>query len=346
MTAHEPISLSVIIVTRNTAALTRAAIQSVLDSRQTPAPDMLVVDNGSTDDTASLLPRQFPQVRLLRSDVNLGFARACNLAAKQARGRFLLLLNSDARVEPDAIGRAIRWMEAQPRCAVAGAQLLNPDGSRQNSIANFPSFATELLNKSLLRRLRPGRFPGKEHPAARPLEVESVVGAFLLVRKEVWDELGGLDERYFFFLEETDFCLRARRAGYQVVHLPDVRVIHDQGQTAKRIPTGARIEYWRSRYAYFEKNHGRAARMALAAGLLVRLLADWAAAAVLVTLTLGRSARHRDRWRTLNALLAWHARGRPDNAGLPRDPAPGPAAGASPPDASRDSACLRTKTSS
>ena len=217
------------------------------------AVELLVVDNGSNDDTAAVLPREFPQIQLIRSETNLGFARAVNRAAQSAHGEFLLLLNSDARAEPDALARAVAWMRAHPDCAVAGAQLLNADGSRQNSIANFPTLATELLNKSLLRRLWPERFPGKEQVFTAPVDVETVVGAFMLIRRLDWDAHGGLDERFLFFFEETDFCRQVRRAGRRVVHLPEVRVWHEQGATAKKVSAAARIEYWRSRYAYFKK---------------------------------------------------------------------------------------------
>ena len=263
--------VSIIIVTRNTCTLTRAAIQSVLDSRDLPAVEIFAVDNGSTDETPAALPLEFPLLQFIRSEKNLGFARACNLAAKAARGEFLLLFNSDARLEPDALTKAVGWMRANPDCAVAGAQLLNADGSRQNSIANFPTLATELLNKSLLRRLCPEKFPGKERIFAAPVAVETVVGAFMLIRKSVWNDLGGLDERFFFFFEETDFCRQARRKGFRVVHLPEVRVWHGQGQTAKQVSVGARIEYWRSRYLYFAKNHRELSRVILAVGLWLRL---------------------------------------------------------------------------
>jgi GT2 family glycosyltransferase len=309
------VEVSVIIVTRNTCALTRAAIESVPAGGGT---EILVVDNGSTDETPQVLPRAFPALRYLRQEHNLGFARAVNLAARAARGEFLLLLNSDARLAPDALRRAVAWMREHPDSAVAGARLLDPDGSPQNSIANFPSLATELLNKSLLRRLRPARFPGKEQDFREPTEVESVVGAFLLTRKSVWDELGGLDERFFFFFEETDFCLRARRRGYRVVHLPAVRVWHGQGQTGKAVPAAARIEYWRSRYRYFAKHHPWSVRLALGVGLAARLSFDWLAAGLMTVLTAGRNARWRERAQVRTALVLWHLRGRPAQAGLPR----------------------------
>jgi GT2 family glycosyltransferase len=310
--------VSVILLTRNTCQQTREAIESVLSSSSAVTKEIQVVDNGSTDETPAILPAAFPQIRYSHQQRNLGFARGVNLAAREAQGDFLLLLNSDARIAPAALALALEWMRANPRCAVAGAQLFFADGRRQNSIANFPSLATELLNKFLLRTLWPKRFPGKEQEFREPLEVESVIGAFFLVRRAVWEQLGGMDERFFFFLEETDFCLRARQAGFTTVHLPQVRVWHAQGQTAKQNLAAARIEYWRSRYAYFAKHAGWRGRAALFCGLLVRLAVDSLVSGLLVALTLGQNPRWREKFAVHRALLAWHLRGRPANMGLPR----------------------------
>ncbi|MGD1087964.1 MAG: glycosyltransferase family 2 protein [Verrucomicrobiota bacterium] len=310
--------VSVIIPTRNTSALTAKAVRSVLGGNHRVAVEIIVVDNGSNDETATALPREFPTLRLICSGSNLGFSRACNLAAKQATGEFLLLLNSDVQLARDALSQAVEWMRVNPDYAVAGAQLLNPDDSRQNSIANFPTLATELLNKSLLRRLWPKKFPGKETEFREPVEVETIVGAFMLIRKSVWAALGGLDERFFFFFEETDFCRQARRKNFRIIHLPNVRIWHGQGQTAKQVSAGARIEYWRSRYAYFKKNHHLPTRIFLAVGLLARLFFDWFAAMLLVSLTFGQSTRWRSRRRICSTLLGWHLLGCPAKVGLPR----------------------------
>lgn len=310
--------VSVIIVTRNTCALTRAAIQSVLDSQDSLAKEIFVVDNGSTDETTAVLSAEFPAIHLIPSKTNLGFARACNSAARQACGEFLLLLNSDARLHPGALAESVAWMHAHADCAVIGAQLFSTDGSRQNSIANFPTLATELLNKSLLRRLWPEKYPGKERAPAAPIDVETVVGAFMFIRKSVWQALGGLDERFFFFFEETDFCLQASRKGFRIVHLPAIHVWHDQGQTAKQISVGARIEYWRSRYLYFAKNHAALTRSLLVAGLWPRLLTDFVVTGLLTLATGGRNLRWRSRWRIYSALVGWHLCGCPEERGLPR----------------------------
>ena len=310
--------VSVILLTRNTCQQTREAIESVLSSSGAVAKEIWVLDNGSSDETPAALPVAFPQARYLRQERNLGFARGVNLAAREARGDFLLLLNSDARIAPDALASAVDWMRANPRCAVAGAQLFFADGRKQNSIANFPSLATELLNKFLLRKLWPRRFPGKEQEFRVPVEVESVIGAFFLVRHTMWDQLGGLDERFFFFLEETDFCLRARQAGFTTVHLPQVHIRHEQGQTAKQNLAAARIEYWRSRYAYFAKHTSRPVRVVLFCGLLARLLVDSLVSSLLTLLTLGQSRRWREKFAVHRGLLVWHLRGRPASMGLPR----------------------------
>ncbi|HWY08196.1 MAG TPA: glycosyltransferase family 2 protein [Candidatus Acidoferrales bacterium] len=310
--------VSVILLTRNTCQQTREAIESVLSSAGTITKEIRVIDNASTDETFRRLPAAFPDVRYTRMERNLGFARGVNLAAREARGDFLLLLNSDARLAQESLGLAVEWMRANPGCGVAGAQLFYADGRKQNSIANFPSLATELLNKFLLRTLWPQRFPGKEQEYREPVAVESVIGAFFLVRREVWEKLGGMDERFFFFLEETDFCLRARQAGFATMHLPQVRVWHGQGQTAKQDLASARIEYWRSRYAYFAKHRGLAVRAVLRCGLLLRLIVDSAVSGWMTAFTFGQSRRWREKFAVHRALLFWHLRGCPSGAGLPR----------------------------
>ena len=312
------VDVSVIIVTRNTCADTLEAIASVFDSRDSLAKEVFVVDNGSTDGSAQVIPARFPEVHYDATGCNLGYPRAVNRAARRATGEWLLLLNSDARLQPDALATAVAWMRAHSDCGIAGAQLLNPDGSRQNSIANFPTLATELFNKSLLRRLFPRRFPGKEQAFTEPVDVETIVGAFSLIRRKVWDALGGFDERYFFFLEETDFCLEAKHAGFRVVHLPTVKVWHGQGQTAKQVAAGARIQYWRSRYLYFQKQHGAFACFVLRVGLLLRLLVNVLSGLVITGATLGLAAKWRHKCGVYLAILGWHLRGCPAGAGLPK----------------------------
>jgi GT2 family glycosyltransferase len=312
------LDVSVILLTRNTCRQTREAIESVLSSADTFTKEIHVIDNASTDETLNVLPAAFPQIHYRRIERNVGFARGVNIAARESSGDFLLLLNSDARLALDALRLAVERLRAHPHWGIAGAQLLHADGRKQNSIANLPSLATELLNKFLLRALWPKRFPGKEQNYLEPVEVESVIGAFFLVRRELWEKLGGMDERFFFFFEETDFCLRARETGFVTVHLPEVRVWHGQGQTAKQDLPAARIEYWRSRYAYFAKHRGWLVCAALRSGLLLRLLLDSLFSGIATALTFGQSRRWRNKFSVHRALLLWHLQGCPDAMGLPQ----------------------------
>jgi GT2 family glycosyltransferase len=312
------LDVSVILLTRNTCQQTREAIESVFSSVDTLTKEIFVVDNGSTDGTSSVLPTAFPQIHYRRMERNVGFARGVNIAAHDAQGEFFLLLNSDARLAPEALGLAIDSMRPNPNWGIAGAQLFHADGRKQNSIANFPSLATELLNKFLLRTLWPKRFPGKEQAYREPVAVESVIGAFFLVRRTVWETLGGMDERFFFFFEETDFCLRAQEAGFATMHLPQVHVWHGQAQTAKQDLPAARIEYWRSRYAYFAKYRGGLVNAMLRSGLLLRLILDSLFSGILTVITLGQSRRWAEKFAVHCALLAWHLHGCQADAGLLR----------------------------
>jgi GT2 family glycosyltransferase len=192
-------------------------------------------------------------VTFIQNQKNVGFAVANNQALRLSKGDYLLLLNPDTRVKEGSIEGLVSFMESSSEAGVAGAQLLNDDGSKQNSIANFPSLATELLNKSLLRWLFPKQFPGKERDYSNPVEVDSVIGACMMVRRKALDQVGLLDEDYFLFLEETDWCYRMKRAGWKIYHVPQAEVYHFQGKSTEADRKRAKVEYYRSRYHFFKK---------------------------------------------------------------------------------------------
>lgn len=307
--------ISFVIVNWNTRDLVLACIESIRQN----APgehEIVVVDNASSDGSAAAVRSLFPAVTLIENAENLGYARANNQAIRVAAGEYVCLINSDAVLTPGAAALAVAFMDETPRAGLCGVQLLNEDGSRQNSIANMPTLLTELTNKSLLRRLRPARYPGKEHPFPGPVEVESVIGACMFVRAAAIREAGLLDERYFFFLEETDWCQGMRNAGFRVYHLPGVRVVHYQGRSARKVRVRARIEYWRSRYLFFAKHRGRPTCAALRAGLLARLSVDLAVTLAGNLLTLFLVPRLRAKLRLTLALAAWHLLGMPEAWGL------------------------------
>ena len=187
------ISLSIIIVSWNTKEYLLLCLESIFKKDNRIPQEIIVIDNGSQDGSGEEVKKKFPFVHLIENRGNLGFAKAANQGLEKASGQYVLLLNPDTQVKRGAIERFISFMESNPEAGVVGGQLLNSDGSRQNSIANFPSLATELFNKSLLRWLFPKRFPGKERDYLEPIEVDSVIGACMMVRREVIEQVGPFD---------------------------------------------------------------------------------------------------------------------------------------------------------
>lgn len=311
---------TVIVVNWNTRALLLDCLASVYRNGGPISLDVVVIDNGSSDGSAGAVRERFPGAHLVENGVNLGFARAVNQGIALARTRHLILLNSDAVVVDGALARLVRYLDAHPEAGIAGAQLRNPDGRPQHSFDNFPTLASEVVNKSLLRWLFPAAYPSKRREYTEPHPVESVIGACLAVRRAAVDRIGPLDEDYFVFLEETDWCLRMWRMGYRVMHVPEARVVHVQGASKRAAPGAARVEYLRSLYRFFGKHRpawqGDVLRVWRVVRTLVGLLG-----ALLVWLATG-CGRGRARARLVEkaTVVAWHLLLCPDWMGLrPRD---------------------------
>jgi GT2 family glycosyltransferase len=308
--------LSVIIVNWNTKDLLCQCIDSLTQTLKKIDTEMFVVDNGSTDGSGAVVRQKFPGVRLIENSVNMGFARANNQAICLSSGEYLLLLNPDTLVKDEAIPTMLSFMRSHAKAGLVGAQLLNADGSKQNSIANFPSLATELLNKSLLRWLFPEEFPGKERDYPGPVEVDSVIGACMLVRRETVEQVGLLDEGYFLFLEETDWCYRIEKAGWEIYHIPGAEVLHFQGKSAEAEKGKARIEYYRSRYHYFRMNRGSFQTSVLSIGLIIKLLVELVFATIVCMVTLFMVKKWRIKLSNYLYLMWWHLRLCPETMGL------------------------------
>lgn len=303
------VDLSVVVVNRNTADLLAAALTSVAETTAGMTVEVWVVDNASTDHSAALVRERFPLVRCIENDTNRGFGAANNQALRQMRGRYALLLNSDAVLTPGAARRLFTFMEAHPDVGMACGQLLNPDGSRQHSFASFPDPLSLLVNESLLKRLVPGRYPSKHRVGASPLAVDSCIGACMIVRKAAMDAVGLFDERYFFFMEETDWALQFHRAGWRIMCVPDARIYHAQGQSAGS-GAGARIMFYRSRYQYLHKWYPGAFPV-LSAIVVVRLMANVLLGTLGTLATAGMVPGVRHRWLRNLKVMGWHLTGRP-----------------------------------
>jgi len=308
--------LSVIIVNWNTKDLLLQSLESVCLNIRGVKDEVFVVDNGSADGSAMTVREKFPEIHLIENKRNLGFARACNQALVRSGGDFVLFLNPDAQLKLGTVGRLLSFMNSRTEAAVAGVQLLHSDGKKQNSIAPFPSLLTELLSKRLLRGLFPHRFPGKESEYFQPIEVDSVIGACMVVRREAFEQVGLLDEDYFLFLEETDWCFRMKQAGWKIYHVPQAEVYHLQGQSVDQDRKRAKLEYYRSRYYFFKKNRGPIQRVLLLAGLVTKLSVDLAYTAVLCIFTLFSIRRWRKKLFVYGYLMGWHLLGCPETMGL------------------------------
>jgi GT2 family glycosyltransferase len=304
--------LSIVVVSHNSRELLMRCLQSVLRAAEALALEVLVIDNDSQDGSADAIQSQFPQVQLIRNSSNRGFARGCNQGLRRARGRHLLLLSPATEIDPGALAAMTSFMESTPAAGAVGAQLMHEDGRPQVSVANFPDLWIEMTKGSLWQRLFPERTPPQETPFSGPAEVDSLIGACIMTRREVLQDVGYLDEGYFFQLAETDWCLRMRNKGWPIFFLPHVRIIHHQGESRVQNRATYRIDYYRSRYRYFAQHHSRRDCTLLRVGLFVKLCVQCTASFVMAlgTLFLNRKevARLKARWR----LLAWHLTGCPE----------------------------------
>ena len=276
------VDASVLIVSFNTRALLCECLDALAGTRRDAIAEVLVLDNASGDGSADAVAARHPWVRLVRSDTNLGFAAANNRLLSLARGRYVVLLNPDARLDDGVLQRAIARMDASPRIAAAGARLVAPDGSAQPSARRFPSALDDLLVLSgLAARYPRSRFFGRfDRTWADPLEaapVDWVQGSCLLARREVYGAIGGLDEGFVMYSEELDWCRRAKDAGWGVLYLGSARIIHYGGQSSAQVPARTHILFNQSKLRYMRKYHGRAA----AQSLRLILLANFAAQLVL-----------------------------------------------------------------
>jgi GT2 family glycosyltransferase len=307
--------ISIIIVNWNTKEHLRNCLRSIADTIQEIGYEIIVVDNASHDGSVSMLRQEFPAVIVIENRENRGFAAANNQAMSIMKGRYALLLNTDAFLKQNAAVRLFSFLEKNPAAAMACGQLLNADGSKQNSIAAFPDVLTLMTNTSLLEFLCPRRYPGKRHDWREPIEIDSGIGACLVVRRQAIDAVGMLDERYFFFFEETDWAYRMRAEGWKIFHVPGAFIYHFQGQSIGR-DVRSRIEFYRSRYQFFRKWRSRRYFLLICLVIVVRLIINWLLTAVANMLMLGLKKSLRDKWLVYSQLLIWHVNGCPGRGSL------------------------------
>lgn len=301
--------LSIVIVNWNTRQLLLDCLASIYQTISGCGFEVFVVDNASSDGSVEAVQRDYSTVNIIQNTENLGFAKANNQALRLMKGRYALLLNTDAVLTEGAVGKLIVFLEKNHSVGMACGQLLNADGSKQNSIANFPRLGPLFFNETLLRLFFSRQFPSKRQEYSQPVLVESCIGACLLVRKKAIDQVGLLDERYFFFMEETDWALAMKKAGWDSFLVPEARIYHLQGQSAGN-NVRARIMFYRSRYQYIKKWCPETLPLWVTI-IVARLLTNVVMNCIGTVVTCGLVRDCRERAILYSRLLGWHLRGCP-----------------------------------
>jgi hypothetical protein len=276
-------TISVIVVSFNTRGLLRECLESV-GRQEGVKREVWVVDNHSEDGSAEMVEESFPEVKLIRNPENLGFAAANNQALRKAGGEYLLLLNSDTVLPKGVLATMTGWMEAHPEVGISTCRLIAPDGRAQRVGGFFPTLGRVILwmtfldDLPVLRRRAYHLPPGmtENFKAPEGWRLDWVSGAFFLMRREVYEQIGGLDEDFFMYVEEVDYCLRAKKAGWQVAFVPAATITHHGGASSTAGSGTAILGEYRSLIALYEKKFPfwqlPLVRGFLKAGALLRLL--------------------------------------------------------------------------
>lgn len=255
------LDVSIIIVNWNTRDALRSCLQSIYRQAGEISFNVVVIDNASTDGSAEMVKAQFPQVTLIENMENRGFASANNQGITTAKGRYVLLLNSDTIVLNRAIAKMVSFADDNPEAGIVGCRVLNPDKSLQRTCFMFPSILNMLLSSSYLYKIFPrSRIFARERMTwwdrSDVQEVDVVTGCCMLARREAIEHVGLMDERFFMYGEETDWCYRFKKAGYKVLFTPGAEIIHLGGESSKQATMQTALLRRGSRLLFFKKHKG------------------------------------------------------------------------------------------
>ena len=266
---HKTPDLSVVILNFNTVDLTRVCLRTLLSSQLgTYTMEVIVCDNGSTDGSVEVISREFPEVTLIENKKNLGFAAGNNPGIKRAKGRYILLLNTDTEMPPETLATMLAFMDAHPDVGASTCKLLLPDGSMDPAChRGFPTPWVAFTYLSKLEKLFPRtRLFGEYHQGYKDLntihEVDCIVGAFFLVRKEVVKKVGFLDEDYFMYGEDIDWAYRIKKAGWKIMFNPTVTILHKKKQSGrsnadKKRKLTSEIYFHKYNWLFYKKNYAK-----------------------------------------------------------------------------------------
>ena len=250
--------VSAVVVSFNTKGELLACLRS-LEAQWDRLLEIIVIDNASEDGSAQAVRAAFPAARVLQNPTNEGFARASNRGLREARGRYALILNSDAELGEGALGALVRHLEAHPEVAAAGPRTRSPDGAAQVSFGPRLTPRSEWRQRRLVKGVKQGAAWARreaERLASAEREPDWISGSCLLARRDALQAVGYFDEGFFLYEEDADLCLRLRQAGWRIAFTPEAEVIHRLGSSMAKAPALSRIEYQRSHLRYYRKHNG------------------------------------------------------------------------------------------
>ena len=285
------IDLSIVIVNWNVRELLGRCLASLVQGQAPLAGgcfaladghtfEVLVVDNASTDGSAEMVRRAYPQVQVIECD-NRGFAAGNNVGIARSRGRYVMLLNPDTEVAGGALATLLDYVDAHPDVGVVGPRLLYGDGRPQSSRRRFPTPLTGFFESTLLQQWFPrnpwlSRYYVLDRPDELESDVDWVVGAAMVVRREAIEQAGPLDESYFMYSEEMEWCRRIKAQGWRVVYVPAATVVHHEGRSSEQVVAARHIYFQTSKLRYYRQVYGPAWAAALRAFLLATYAYQWA----------------------------------------------------------------------
>ena len=260
--------LSVVIVSYNVSSFLDQALTTLKDSARELDYEVFVVDNASTDDSVPMIKRKHPWVKLIENNHNLGFAKANNQALKKVAGRYILLLNPDTVLRRDTLKTMVQFLDDHPEAGITGCKVLNPDGTLQLACRRgFPTPGVAFFKMVGLSSL----FPKSKTFGAYNLtyldpnslaEVDAVSGSFMMLRKEILEKTGFMDEDFFMYGEDLDICYRVKQAGWKVFYVPYTEIIHFKGESTKTVPTLHNINnFYKAMHIFVDKHYAGRKRL-------------------------------------------------------------------------------------
>jgi N-acetylglucosaminyl-diphospho-decaprenol L-rhamnosyltransferase len=262
------IDLSIIIISYNVEALLAACLDSILASPvainvpdgNKPIIEIIVIDSASRDNSVAMIREHYPQAKLFAYDENIGFVKGNNIGFEAAQGHYLFMLNPDTEVLGDAIPQMIAYLDANPAVGIVGSHTLNSDGSHQSTRRRFPTKSLAFFESTWLQPFAPkamlDNFTVADKPDDGIYEVDWVQGSALMARREVYEQIGGLDTGFVMYSEELDWCKRAKDAGWKIVYLGTAYITHHSGQSSEQVGAHKHIWFQQSKIRYFRKHHG------------------------------------------------------------------------------------------